>query len=605
MTVDWAVLIALSAAFALTAAAVPIVRRLARGADLLETPVEHRWHLRPVPKLGGAAMAAAFVLSVLTLASGPELPLVLLPALALAAVGAVDDLVPCRPGIKFAAQLAVGAAFLAFAPPIEMTGVTTIDLAIALVWFVGITNAFNLLDNIDGLAAGVAAIAGGFLVLSFLIDGDSTLLRLAIPVAALTGVALGFLLYNWHPATIFMGDSGSHLVGAFFASATLVAVPHLQGSGTGAIVVILLLVPCADTALVFLTRQLDGRSAFVGGRDHLSHRLVAIGAGDRRAVLMLYAVALAGGLVVVGLQTLSPAWGWALVTLYGTAVAGLGVYLAHVDVRADPRQRSRFPLPTELTARFRVYEVALDALLIALAYYLGLVLRFREPDDFSVFLGHFVRILPLVVVLHLGGLWAAGKYRRQPRGAGSSPALAALRGTLFGSAASVIAVLYLTRFEGYSRQAFAVAGAFAVLFLWGEIVALRTLDDLLRRRQRADREAVIYGGGSLGALAIRELRLNATRALTPIGVLDDTLRRGDRVEGLYVLGTLGDLAHTLATGSIAAVIVASDSLSPERFDELLECCARHQVEVQRFRVSLEPVGLDRRSQSSVVRFPRA
>src|SRR5690606_28942531 len=149
-------------------------------------------------------------------------------------------------------------------------------------------------------------------------------------------------------------------------------------------------------------------------------------------------------------------------------------------------------LLTELATRFRLYEVALDVLLIAAAYYLGLVLRFREPQHFSVFLGHFTRILPLVAVLHVGGLWMAGKYQHLP-GSGTTLGGAILRGSVLGSAASVIAVLYLTRFEGYSRQAFALAGVFLVLLLWGEAMLVRTLDEALRRRRRAARQAIVCG----------------------------------------------------------------------------------------------------------------
>jgi UDP-GlcNAc:undecaprenyl-phosphate GlcNAc-1-phosphate transferase len=605
VTPPWTVLLAFSTALALTAAAVPAVRRVARGGNLYEQPVSDRWHLRPVPKLGGAAMSLAFVATLLAIGTGPGLPLVLLAPLALAVVGMIDDLSPFRPSIKFGAQIAVAAGFLAAAPPIAITGYVPIDLAISLVWFVGITNAFNLLDNIDGLAAGVAAIAGAFLVLSFILDGNPTLLGLGVPVAAMTGVAIGFLLYNWHPASIFMGDGGSHLVGSFFATVTLLAVPHLQGSGTAAIVVILLLVPCADTALVVLTRQLAGRSAFVGGRDHLSHRLVAAGADDRRAVLVLYAIAVLGGLAVIALQTLAPTWGWALVAVYAAGVLGLGVYFSHVDVRDNPRWRSRLPLPTELTSRYRVYEIVLDVLLVALAYYLGLVLRFREPDHFTVFLDHFTRLLPLVALLHIVGLWLGGKYRRPADGSGATAAIAVLRGALLGSAASVVAVLYLTRFQGYSRQAFALAGGFVVIFLWGEILALRSLDELLRRRQRPGGQALICGAGPLGALAIRDLRLNPARGLTPIGVLDDDARRGDRVEGLHVVGRIGDLDDALSAGHVTTVIVATDRLSPERLDEICALAARHAVEVRRFRVSLDRVPPDRREpSSSVVRFPR-
>ena len=614
MTPVTRVLLVFAAALGLAALLIPVVRRLARGGGLFEHPVEDRWHLRPVPTLGGAGMAIAFLLAAWPIAplgaTTGDVWLIIAASLTMFVLGLVDDLRPTGPSVKFAAQIATAIGFIVLAPDVTITGQPVADALIAVIWFVGITNAFNLLDNIDGLAAGVATIAGAFLVASLLVSGSAALASLALPVAAITGVAAGFLIYNWHPASIFMGDGGSHLLGAFFASATLLAVPHLQIEGGGAtIAVVLLLVPCADTALVILTRQLSGRSAFVGGRDHLSHRLVALGTDDRAAVLVLYAVAAAGGFAALALQTLGATIGWAIVASYAAAVGVLGVYLAHVDVRSDPRRRSRLPLPSELTARYRLYEVGLDALLIALAYYLGLVTRFREPERFSIFLAHFTDILPVVATIHLAGLWIAGKYRRVPVRNTLSAAVTILRGAALGSAGSVIAVLYLTRFEGYSRIAFAVAAVFVVALLCSEHFALRALDEFLRRRQRSGRLALVYGAGARGALAVRELRNNLLRGLTPFGLIDDDpARYRDQVEGVRVLGTLEDLDRLLtdAPGGVSTVIVAIQSLPEERFDRLCATCGRHNVEVQRLRFSLDDVDTDARSRKpAIVRFPRA
>ena len=609
MTAITGVLAVFASALALAAILVPIIRRVARGGGLFEHPVEDRWHRRPVPKFGGAGMAIAFLLAAWPVTDG-NLTLLVAAPIAMFLLGLVDDLRPTRPAAKFVAQIAVAAGFLALAPHVTITGQPLADALLAVLWFVGITNAFNLLDNIDGLAAGVATIAGAFLVTSLVVSGQPFLLSLALPVAAITGVAAGFLLYNWHPASIFMGDGGSHLLGAFFASATLLAVPHLRIEGGGVtIAVVLLLVPCADTALVILTRQLSGRSAFVGGRDHLSHRLVALGTDDRAAVLMLYAVAAIGGFAALSLQTLGATVGWAIVASYAAGVGVLGVYLAHVDVRSDTRRRSRLPLPTELTARYRLYEVVLDALLISLAYYLGLVTRFREPERFSVFLAHFADILPVVATIHLAALWMVGKYKRTAVRSALSSAMTILRGAALGSAGSVIAVLYLTRFEGYSRIAFAVAAVFVVALLWSEHFALRAFDEFLRRRQHPDRLAIVYGAGARGALAVRELRNNVARGLSPLGVIDDDpARRRDEVEGTRVLGTLDDLDRVLsdARGAVSTVIVAIQSLPDDRFDRLCATCERHQVEVQRLRFSLDDVDTDARSRKpGIVRFPRA
>ncbi len=175
----------------------------------------------------------------------------------------------------------------------------------------------------------------------------------------------------------------------------------------------------------------------------------------------------------------------------------------------------------------------------------------------------------MVASIHLVGLWLAGKYRHVPVRSALSAAVTILRGAALGSAGSVIAVLYLTRFEGYSRIAFAVAALFVVALLWSEHFALRALDEFLRRRQRPERLAFVYGAGPRGALAVRELRSNAARGLTPFGLIDDDpARRRDEVEGVRVLGTLEDLDRLLteASGAVTTLIVAIQSLPEDRFD---------------------------------------
>lgn len=612
MTPVISVLIALVSAFALTTLVVHVVRRVARGGGLYEQPVEDRWHRRPVPKFGGVAMAIAFFPIAWMASSGPGVHALLIASAFMFALGVFDDLRPVRPAIKFAGQFLAAGLFILLAPPTDITGEPIVDIFLSALWMVGITNAFNLLDNIDGLASGIAAIAGGFFVIALILNGSAPLDALALLVGTMTGVALGFLLYNWHPASIFMGDGGSHLLGAFFAGSTLLAVPHMhEGSEAGVtIAVILLLVPCADTALVILTRQLAGRSAFVGGRDHISHRIVALGMRERPAVLVLYGIAIAGGLVALGLQNLSSALGWAIAALYGVAVAAIGVYLGHVDVAHNLEAPARpVPLLTDLTWRFRGYEVLFDAVLIALAYYLGLVTRFHDSANFALFMGHFTRILPLVVILQLGGLWLAGKYRRQSRSSGLAEALTILRGAAIGSAASVVAVLFLTRFEGYSRQAFAVAAAFVVILLSSGHLAMRAVDEFLRRRRSAGPLAIVYGAGRRGALAVRELSDNPGLGLSPLGVIDDDPARAqDRVEGVRVIGTLDTLDVLLATHTphLTTVIVSINGLAPAKFNVLCAICAQHRVEVRLLRFGLEGVALGQRGRASgVIRFPRA
>ncbi len=297
------------AALASTVILVPLVGRIARTYGFYARPTYDRWNRRPVPNVGGIAMAVPllFVLGISELLKPLE-PIVA-GATAMFVLGLIDDLRPFRPGTKLIGQMAVAALMLWLLPPVRITGIGLVDVALEFVWIVGITNAVNLLDNIDGLAAGVAGIAGAAFLSVLVLDGSVASMPLAAGMAAFVGVTAGFLFYNFHPASIFMGDGGSHLLGAFLAGATLAAIRCGHAADVGAMVAaipfVLLLIPIFDTAFVTLARRIAGRSAFLGGRDHTSHRLVALGIGERRAVVVLYALTALGGAVAFGLLTLS------------------------------------------------------------------------------------------------------------------------------------------------------------------------------------------------------------------------------------------------------------------------------------------------------------
>ena len=204
--------------FALSVAVTPLLRRLAHRAGYLVEPRSERWRREAVPVLGGYAIAAGCLAG--AAASGVLRPLapLFIGAMLMFVLGALDDALHFQPASKLVAQTVIGAIVVFLMPRVSITGVLPLDALLSLVWIVGITNAFNLLDNMDGLSAGIAAIAG----LSYMavLSDDAT--RPLIPaLAGLVGASLGFLVYNARPASIFMGDSGSLFLGSFLAGTAL------------------------------------------------------------------------------------------------------------------------------------------------------------------------------------------------------------------------------------------------------------------------------------------------------------------------------------------------------------------------------------------------
>ena len=539
--------------------------------------------------LGGYAIASSVAVGLAVGGVlGDMLPL-FAGAFAMFALGALDDELHFGAATKLVAQTVIGAVMVYLAPRVELTGVPMLDELIALGWVVGITNAFNLLDNMDGLSSGIAAIAGTFYLIILLEGGSSPL---AVAIAAFTGATLGFLIYNFQPARIFMGDSGSLFLGSFLAGAALFAAPGAtsQLAPIATVPLLILLIPIFDTAFVTVTRRLSGRPAMVGGRDHLSHRLVGLGMPERLAVLGLYALAALGGMIGVSLLRVDDGFATIVLAAYLILLAGIGLVLGHVEAHAEAASQTRAPLVGDVAYRNRIYEVLLDVALLTLAYYAAFRVRFQGPE-FSHFLGYLVAGFPIVLACQLAGLALAGKYRQVWRTFGAAELITLLKGIAFGVAGSVLAILYLYRFEGFSRSVFALDAAFLVFLLIGTRVAITSMDDYLRRqRQRGDR-VLIYGAGRGGTILLRELLENPSHNLAPVGFLDDNpARRRMRIDGLEVLGGLEDLPMLIESHQPVEVLVSIRSLDRARLGGVVTYCRKHGVRVRVMRFALEEIG---------------
>jgi UDP-GlcNAc:undecaprenyl-phosphate GlcNAc-1-phosphate transferase len=281
----------------------PLMLRVAVRGGFLDHPSSHKRHEVPTPYLGGVVLVTAFSLAVVAvaLANPPEagwdeLVVVIVIAVGLSLIGLCDDLWGLVPLVRIGAEIGAGLAVWRLGVGADLTGSETVDLLITLVWIVGICNAFNLLDNMDGLSAGVAAICAGSFFVIAVVNGQFLVAGLS---AALAGCALGFLPHNFPPARIYMGDAGSLYLGFLIAYIGLKLRFDAPQGLTFLVPILVVGVPILDTTLVTIERLRHGRSPFRGGRDHISHRLVRLGLPVRGAVTLIYATG--AGLGVVAL----------------------------------------------------------------------------------------------------------------------------------------------------------------------------------------------------------------------------------------------------------------------------------------------------------------
>jgi UDP-GlcNAc:undecaprenyl-phosphate GlcNAc-1-phosphate transferase len=577
-------------AFAASIALVPLCRLFAIRFGYVARPKGDRWHQRKTALLGGVAIA------VVTLGGGwlsgqaAHLWIILLSGTAVFVLGLVDDLFALKPSTKLVAQFALAALLVYFGYRLRWSDSLTLDAMLTLFWVVGVTNAFNLLDNMDGLCAGIAFIVAGALLVAFL-EADPSRAGLLV---LLMGALAGFLIYNVNPASIFMGDSGSLFIGL-----TLSALALEPAAGTRAhsnllsiigAPLLLLLIPIFDTTFVTILRLLSGRSPSQGGRDHSSHRLVAIGLPERKAVLVLWTLAALGGLIGLELRFAESGLGGPAAAAFVLAMLIFAVYLSRVRVYESTdialRSAGITPFVSDLMYKRRAAEVMLDVCLIALSYYVAYRVRFEGPE-FVTFFPRFLFSLPIVVGVQMVTLFAFGAYRGVWRYFGLMDGVTFAKGVAVGTVAIVTTIVFLTRFESYSRGVFVIYAAIVLLALIGSRASFRLMSEFIRRRRAGDR-LVIYGAGDGGSVVVRELMGDEHRRYRILGFIDDDpAKQRLRVQGYPVLGGYETLEVLAAEHAVDAVVVSAREMAPAKLQQLEELCAANAIALSRLQFKFE------------------
>ncbi len=333
-------LLALLGAWTLALGGVPVLRWLALRLGFLDSPdTARKDQTQPVPLLGGPAMFLAAVAALL-LAHGRGLPQAvrgsMLAGALVALLGLVDDRRPLSAWLRLAVQAGAVSLLVAHGVQVRLEFLPEVgNLALTLVWVLTITNALNLLDNMDGLSAGIAGIASAWMVLLGVWNAQP----LVAPVAAaLLGACLGFLRYNLPPARIYMGDSGAYFLGFFLALLSLqLRFPGRDEAATWPVPLLILAVPLLDTGLVVVSRLRRGLHPFTPGRDHLSHRLVRLGLDRPRAVRVLWAAGALSGAAGVLVSRLDPGAALLVAGAWALLAVAAGVRLEWGFVRDDGR----------------------------------------------------------------------------------------------------------------------------------------------------------------------------------------------------------------------------------------------------------------------------
>jgi UDP-GlcNAc:undecaprenyl-phosphate/decaprenyl-phosphate GlcNAc-1-phosphate transferase len=596
-------MIAIAASLALALALTPAVRTFARWRGFVAQPKADRWHRKPTAMLGGVAIFLTVAIIYLVFVRQTPQTLAVMGASAfLFLVGLVDDILHIKPYQKLIGQM-MGAALVIYfgAETAGLGGLTLpwtssipVNMAITIFWLIGITNAINLLDNMDGLAAGIAAIASAFLALNFLANGQTTE---ALMLAAFAAALAGFLVYNSNPASIFMGDCGSMFIGFFLASTALLASTGGRSRSflpVLAVPVLTLFIPIFDTTFVTLLRKLSGRAASQGGRDHTSHRLVALGMSERRAVWMLYLFAGASGLLALFVRERNLTLSLAAILGFTVVLTLVGVYLAGVKVYDEEEVQAAHVKPlvaflVDLSYKRRVFEVFLDAALITLSFYASYLLIFGPVEEIGA-TELFLRTAPILVFVKMATFLVMGVYRGIWRYVSLDNLLVYAKAVVVGSVLSVLALLFAYRFKDYSRAVFILDALILFVLLAGSRVAFRLFRQMLPAggANRNGRRVLIYGAGDAGELLLREILNNPELNYSPVGFADDDRhKKGKVIHGLRVFGGNGQLLTICHDMRVEEVLISSLKLPEERVREIVSICEEARVSVKRMRIQID------------------
>ncbi|MEP6741814.1 MAG: glycosyl transferase [bacterium] len=598
-------LLAVAVAASLALALTPPVRLLARRLGMVAKPKTDRWHKKPTAMLGGVAIWLSVTVSYFFFIRphtpqgwghfpGSPLDVVIGASTFLFLVGLADDFLNTKPYQKLIGQVMGSAFVIYYGLSLPWTTYASLNVAITIFWLIGVTNALNLLDNMDGLATGIAVIASGFLALSFLSTGQLTEALLLVTFA---GALIGFLVYNSNPASIFMGDSGSMFIGFFLASGALVNVSGGRSRSllpVLAVPILVLFIPIFDTTFVTILRKFSGRAASHGGRDHTSHRLVALGLSERHAVWMLYGFAALSGFLALLVQQVKLDVSLAAIAGFTVLLTLIGVYLAGVKVYDETeealalRDNSPYAFLIDLSYKRRIFEVLLDVILILLAYWCAYAVKFGALSGSAAW-KLFLRTLPVLVFVKMAAFLVMGVYRGIWRYTSVDDLIVFAKAVLLSSVLSVLAVLFAFRFEGFSRTIFIIDGVLMFMFLAGSRMAFRLFRQVLPKSGSGDgRRVLIYGAGDGGELLLRELQNNRSLKYAPVGFVDDDpAKYGKVIHGLKVYGGNGDLSAICRQHEVDEVLISSTRMTEERLQEILGFCRAQAIAVKRMRITIE------------------
>jgi UDP-GlcNAc:undecaprenyl-phosphate GlcNAc-1-phosphate transferase len=582
----------------------PFAGRLALYVGAVDQPGPRKIHQRPIPRLGGVAvMAAIAIVAALTFYCVPTVRSALsmrmfagiaLGLLPIMGVSIFDDIKPLPSTPKFLAHLAGAALAVAcgvcLRPEVHLFGQTiTIGwfaAPLSMLWLVGTTNAFNIVDGLDGLSAGLALISASALAGIFMLADQPAMAGAALVLA---GGLVGFLPHNMFPARMFFGDTGATAIGFCLAAFALRGGSTLSAGFATLLPIFVLGLPIAETMISMarrIVRRLESKDAsgvFEADGNHMHHRLLKLGVNHPRAVFILYGagVLLAGGALASMFMTARES---ALMIVALLLAGFLGVHRLGYDEFAIIRNGTALRVYEAPALNRSMFVVFVDVMIVVLAAIVAVALK-TDVWNLSALRPAALAMVAILAPVTVIVFWRMNLYRGSWR-------LATIDD--FGRACCAV---FVATFIGMtvrtvlapgqpSMSLFSIYALVAVIMVTGSRASYQMLVASRWRAAGTGAPTLIYGAGRKGATALRELTADVTAALRPVAFIDDDIQKEGRLlNGIPVVGALESIEFAIRRFAVRAVVVASDTVSDLRLAELGERCERLGVALLKLHIT--------------------
>lgn len=572
----------------------PLVIKLAKNRRWIVKPRKDRWHSRPTALMGGISIFSAFIITALIFNVFTNDNILLLIALSVMFItGWIDDLYEVKPIVKLIGQITCTLVLLYYQYYFGNGLFYWFGIPLTFFWVIGITNAINLLDNMDGLAAGISAVVSFF---SGVILIQSQNFTEAFFAFSLSGSALGFLFYNFNPAKIFMGDTGSLFLG-FSVSFLTLSLQKKVGSLNSFFVIILpvalMAIPIMDTSLVIIKRIIAGRKITMGGKDHTSHRLVALGLSEQRSVLLLYMISIIWGFT--GLLILKLEYNTSLLLILLLSVFSLVFLflLSSTKVYDESEEKLTYlrlrgqSLGNIFIFRFFLMNkkliagLVIDISIIFVSFYLSSTVT-------NVNIGNEYFILGIFILVKIFAFYIFNLYNRIWRYFSTNEVIIELSSVFISSTI----LFYIFQFKETHIKftlSFFIVDFFITL---STIVFSRICYRIVREsfeifNNRKVIRALVYGAGDSCNLLIKEINQNTSLNLKIVGILDDDLTKNRMyLNGVFIYGGRDRIKYSILKTKASVIIISTTKIDRRTNEQLLIAEKELGVEIRNFSINI-------------------